>query len=176
MQFVVPLAAQEIAVRVGESDGVFRANIDHVHRHAGTGGVGVGEESGACVDIVERIRREGRVTGEDVDPVPVRIKEAIRHEWLRCVDEDVAHPRGRTRRFIQQRAGGSIRCERLTFHDPELGCHATHKHLGGIDVFMIDEPGQHVEGRTILRISMSAGTSEASGNCIGFAVSLFPSG
>jgi hypothetical protein len=37
----------------------------------------VGEKGGTRVDVIERVRRKGSVTGEDVDPVPVRVPEAI---------------------------------------------------------------------------------------------------
>jgi hypothetical protein len=41
----------------------------------GTGGRRVSEEEGARVDVVERVRREVRITGEHVDPVPAGIPQ-----------------------------------------------------------------------------------------------------
>jgi hypothetical protein len=80
MQLVVLAAVQVIAVGVVESGGILRANVVHAHCHSGTGGIGVSKEGGSHVDVVERVRRKGGVTGEDVDPVAVGPIQAILHE------------------------------------------------------------------------------------------------
>jgi hypothetical protein len=64
----------------------------------------------------------------------------------------VTDARGGARGSVEEGAGASIGGKRLAFHDANGGGHAAHIHLGRIDMLVVDEPREHVEGRAVLRI------------------------
>lgn len=64
MQLVVLASLQVIAIGIAVFRQILRADVVHADRHGGAGGIGVSKEGGALIDVVERVRREGGVTGE----------------------------------------------------------------------------------------------------------------
>ena len=60
--------SEEVAIGVDESHWVLRADVLHVDGHARAGRIGHGEEAGARIDVVEGVRGEGGVAGEDIAP------------------------------------------------------------------------------------------------------------